>query len=963
VIHRDLKPSNVMVGSFGEVQVMDWGLAKVLPNGGAADDRRAGQAEAGETVIATARSGGDPDAGRSRAGSVLGTPSYMAPEQARGEVEAVDERADVFALGSVLCEILTGAPAFTGRTSAEIQRRAARGEVAETRARLDACGADAELVGLARDCLAAELAGRPRDAGAVGARVVAYLAGVQERLRAAELERARAEARAVEERRRRRLQLGLAASILALTALGGLGLAYWLQQHQARRATAVAGMNEVLAIIPNSRKPRPAGPDEWERVRDAMNRIDADALDPADRRYFHAWKVHVELGLKLARKDAALRERLVDIRAAEAEVGADATDAAYAAAFRAAGLDLDTLPFDQIHRLLDQPERRHPAIAVEIVSSIDHWAAIRRMAARPAASWRRLVEAARASEPATNIDHNWRDRDLVREALLIEDAAGRLTSLRGVAEHLDAATWAPASLVVLGRALADAGDPEAGLAVLRRASGAHPGDAQVHHALGRLLDRARLPQPEEVIRAYSVARALQPELAGHELAHLLERRGREPEAEAVWRDLVRRRPDNGRHLACFGDYLKGRGRGAEAAAVIDRAIAALREAAARKPGLAATHLSLGLALMGRGQLDEAVAEFRETNRLQPDGAPAFNNLGLALKAQGKLDEAIAAYREAIRRKPDAAPSHYNLGDALRIQGKFDEAVAAYREAVRLQPDDASTHLNLGVALWRQGELDEAIAAYREAIRLRPDHAAAHFGLGLILKDQGKLDAAAEEFREAIRLRPDDASAHYNLGYVLQSRGKPDEAIAAYREAIRLRPDHAETHMNLGHALRRVGDFDGSLAALRRAHELGSKRADWPHPSADWVRQAEKLAALAERLPAVLIGEAQPADAAERVALAQLCSATKRHAAAARLWAEALAADPALADDRRAQHRYNAACAAALAAAGKGADDPPPDDAARARLRGQALDWLRADLALWAKRLDTDAAAARTALAH
>src|SRR5262249_35722199 len=152
VIHRDLKPSNVMVGAFGEVQVMDWGLAKVLARGGVADDREAGKGARAETVIATVRSGSD--SGRSRAGSVLGTPAYMAPEPAGGEVEMVDERADVFALGAILGEVLTGQPAFAGRNPGEVQRQAGRGELAGAFARLDRCAADAELVALARDCLA-----------------------------------------------------------------------------------------------------------------------------------------------------------------------------------------------------------------------------------------------------------------------------------------------------------------------------------------------------------------------------------------------------------------------------------------------------------------------------------------------------------------------------------------------------------------------------------------------------------------------------------------------------------------------------------------------------------------------------------------------------------------------------------------------------------------------------------------
>jgi serine/threonine protein kinase len=113
VIHRDLKPANVMVGAFGEVQVMDWGLAKVLGDTtpATAEALAAEETQAWTQVSPTPESGS-----HTQAGSLIGTPAFIPPEQAGGEIERVNERADVFGLGALLCVILTGKPPYVGET-------------------------------------------------------------------------------------------------------------------------------------------------------------------------------------------------------------------------------------------------------------------------------------------------------------------------------------------------------------------------------------------------------------------------------------------------------------------------------------------------------------------------------------------------------------------------------------------------------------------------------------------------------------------------------------------------------------------------------------------------------------------------------------------------------------------------------------------------------------------------------
>jgi WD40 repeat protein/tetratricopeptide (TPR) repeat protein len=251
VIHRDLKPANIMVGAFGEVQVMDWGLAKVRSLASRADESLekssadALQTPSVETVVEPTQQG-----------AVLGTLAYIPPEQARGEVELVDERSDVFGLGAILCVILTGQPPYCGASRQELHQRAVSTDLADAFARLTACGADGEVVTLARQCLTRERGDRPSNAAKVAEAITAYQASVQERLRRAELDRAEAEVAAKESRKRRRLAATFVALVLLVLAGGFLATYFQYldtveQKQQAEKLAIEKGLladkNQALA--------------------------------------------------------------------------------------------------------------------------------------------------------------------------------------------------------------------------------------------------------------------------------------------------------------------------------------------------------------------------------------------------------------------------------------------------------------------------------------------------------------------------------------------------------------------------------------------------------------------------------------------------------------------------------------------------------------------------------------------
>ncbi len=428
VLHRDLKPANVMVGAFGEVQVVDWGLAKVLRRGGVADEKRANDSL--HTVIETVRSGPGSSGSDSMVGSVMGTPAYMAPEQAQGEIEMLDERADVFSLGAILCELLTGRPPYEELPGEPIVMQAAHAKLAPARARIEACDADPSLVKLCLDCLMTARTARPTSADEVAKTLHAYLTSIEERAQNAELSATEARVKAAEERRRRKLAVALGGTVVTALLLVGAG-AWWVSHERAQREEERAQRAERTRVLVDDAHGESIELGQAGKPVEALTAArralalaesgDADAALLERTRKFVA-KAEQDASAaarehELRVKDDGLRSRLEDLRLQQiATIGNDAgeraLDAQFTQAFRDYGVDLEG---DDVVPAMKRIRER--SIGEDVALALDDWGRLRRR-----------VHGAR-SEKAENLFVLSMDLDpdplrmRMREAIAVEDEA------------------------------------------------------------------------------------------------------------------------------------------------------------------------------------------------------------------------------------------------------------------------------------------------------------------------------------------------------------------------------------------------------------------------------------------------------------------------------------------------------------------------------------------------------------
>jgi tetratricopeptide (TPR) repeat protein len=827
VIHRDLTPANVMVGAFGEVQVVDWGLAKMLDKetGRQGDQEREASSVSLSPCLPVSLSH------ETQAGTVMGTLRYMPPEQARGEVGLLDRRCDVFNLGAILCELLTGEPPYRCGSREELRRQAANGELADAWARLDGCGAEEELVCLAKACLAPNREERPADAGAVAGAMVAYQARAEQRLRRMDMERCEAQVRAREERNRRRLASALAAAVLA--GLVGLAIGTALLAKKNQQLIAANGQLDVART-------------------EAVNKGDQAAR--ARDRTFQA----LDAMTSSVTGDSLETQRVITAEQKQFLNGV----LSYYEEFAKEQGD-------------DEATRRRVAAAAQRVGTIHYRLGFVAAAVRAYEQARDSIEKLAADSPGVP--------QYRRELATNHSNLGVLLHELGKRPEAEAAFRQALAL----RARLAADFPE--VHEYRR------GVAGAHDNLGTLLVKSgRYPEAEAAYRrALGIREKLtadHPAVSEHRqnlavtfvnLGNLLLELGKRPEAEEAYRKAVAileklaadspGLPDNRRELAGghnnLGALLRELGKRPQAEAAYRKALALLEKLAADSPGvakyrreLAGSHNNLGNLLRELGRRPEAEEAYRQALALRTklaadspdvpqhrrDLAASFKSLGALLRELGRRPEAEVAYRKALalleklaadypgvaEYRQELASIHNNLGNLLRGLGRRPDAEEAHRKALALRTrlaadfpnslqyrqDLASSHNNLGNLLRGLGERSEAEAAFRQALalqeklaadspapRFRRDLAGSLVNLGLLLGDLDRpreaeaahrkalalLEKLAADYRDVPEYRARLAAGQVNLGHLLYKHGKATEALASYDRAITLLKPLAE----------------------------------------------------------------------------------------------------------------------------------------------------------------------------
>jgi tetratricopeptide (TPR) repeat protein len=388
---------------------------------------------------------------------------------------------------------------------------------------------------------------------------------------------------------------------------------------------------------------------------------------------------------------------------------------------------------------------------------------------------------------------------------------------------------------------------EAHLALLRRAADRYPAHVWVNDELYVACSFAHPPRRLEALRAAAAAAAIRPDnvFFQRRVALAYDSLGENDLAATQYRKVIALAPTMVTAYQSLANLLTRVGDPSGVAAV-------WRECLRRVPDYALGYVQLGTALFQAKDPAGAAAAFREAIRRDAGSAVAHDYLGLALRAQGDLDGGIAAHKEALRivRRDLGRSYHYlanpheNLWAALveknaRLGMAGDAAaLAAFAEMTRFDPKDPWPHVKLGTLLWDKGDTKGAIARYRDAVRIDPDpdpvrkdpaYDQALRSLGSALLAERDYAGGVAAYRGLVRRWPLDPKVRLEVGNVLGHAGDLGGAIVEYNAAILRSPNDAEAHNTLAKVLAAGPD---AVRAGKKAVEHASRACElslWKEP--------------------------------------------------------------------------------------------------------------------------------------
>jgi tetratricopeptide (TPR) repeat protein/serine/threonine protein kinase len=772
VIHRDLKPSNVLVAPYDGrpvPKVIDFGVAKAT-----------GQQLTDQTLV-------------TGFGALVGTPEYMSPEQAELNNRDIDTRSDIYALGVLLYELLTGVPPFSRKElehAGMLEMLRVIREQEPTRPSTKLSTADglpslaasrstepAKLTRLVRGeldwivmkALEKDRTRRYETANGFVRDIQRYLA--DEPVEACPPSTSYKLRKFVQRNKR---GLAVAALVLFLLVLSGSSIGWAVRdrsareaentrQQEERQAKVAAQVASILAEV-NRLETEQKWPEALLAARRAEAAVTGGEADPATTEMVRQRLRDLEFVDRLERiwmRDATLVGWRSDTAGG---------DRAYAGAFHEYGVDVDVLPVETSIDLL----KRRPALVIILAAALDDWSTLQSQGSEAdVVRWKRLKMVARGIDPDPL-------RDRIRAARG-RPVANIRDDLRRLAESIDVRGQHPATLKLLAHGLKEVQYEESAIRILRSAQYFRAGDFSLNFALGLHLWMSK--DYVGAIRFWTAAVAIRPNSA------------------AAYNNL--------------GNALRDHKE-------LPEAIAAFRKAIELDTSFALPYYNLGLTLNEQEKLPEAIEAYRKAIELDPKYAAAYNNLGCALRRQKNLPESIEAIRTAIELDPNVAIPYYNLGLALGDQEKLPEAIEAYRKAIKLDPKYTIVYNNLGIALRHQKRLREAVETFRIGLEQNPQNPATYNNLGNALNDQMAFSEAVACYKKAVELDPKFFQGYMNLGDCLQEQKKLDEAVEAYRKAIKIRPNDAVAHSILGNALCAQKKFDEAVACCKKAVAIDPK---------------------------------------------------------------------------------------------------------------------------------------------